>query len=148
MKLQEIMVKNVVTIRPEDSTANAAQRMREKSVGCLVVAISAGVKGIITDRDLLGCLGEGHDPRQCNVSTHMSSPVFTARPEEELLRATELMVEKRIKRLPVVEHDQLVGIVSFSDVSRIMHEQAQNFWSEWVSMTSLIRAQALHRRPN
>ncbi len=148
MQLQAIMVKDVITIQTEEGTAKAAQRMREKSVGCLVVTSAGKIKGIVTDRDLLGCLSEGHDTHRCKVSTHMTSPVVTAHPHEELLRAAELMVQKRIKRLPVVERDHLVGIVSFSDISRMMHEQAQDFWDDWVLMTRLIRAQALHHRRN
>lgn len=146
MKLKDIMVREVVTISPEESTASAARKMREKSVGCLVVILDKAIKGIVTDRDLLGCLSESHDPRDCKISTHMSRPVIVERPEEELLRAAEIMAERRIKRLPVVEHRELVGLVSFSDISRIMDEQAQAYGSMWASVTRLIRAGNLHHR--
>jgi predicted transcriptional regulator len=72
--------------------------------------------------------------------------VIIERPQEDLLRAAEIMSERRIRRLPVVEHGRLVGIVSFSDISRIMDEQAQSFWSTWVFLTRLIRAQVPHHR--
>ncbi len=146
MKLEEIMVKDVVTVGPDENTATAARRMREKDVGCLVVTIDKAIKGIITDRDLLGCLSEAHDPYQCKVSTHMSRPVIVERPEEGVLRAAEVMAEKRIRRLPVAGRGQLVGIISFSDISRLMDEQAQSSWPTWVSITRLISAHALHPR--
>ncbi|MBI4525677.1 MAG: CBS domain-containing protein [Deltaproteobacteria bacterium] len=146
MKLEEIMVKDVIRISPDDNTAGAAKRMREKRVGCLVVTIGQTIKGILTDRDLLNCLSEAHNPYQCRVSNHMTTPVIVEKPGEELLRAVEVMAQRRIKRLPVVIDGKIVGIVSFSDISRVMHEQAQSFWSTWVSITSLARAQALHCR--
>ena len=146
MKLEEIMVKEVITASPEDNTASTAKRMREKGVGCLVVTIDRAIKGILTDRDLLGCLSEGHNPYECKVSTHMSRPVVIEGPKEELLSAAEVMAQRKINRLPVADDGKLMGIVSFSDISRVMHEQAQTFWPAWVSMTGLIRAQALHCR--
>ncbi len=146
MKLEEIMVKNVVTIGPNDSTVAAAQRMREKAVGCLVVTIGKAIQGIITDRDLLGCISEGHDLHLCKLSTHMNRPVVTERPEEELLTAAEVMARRRIKRLPIVKEGELVGIVSISDFAGITHEQAKSLWPTWVSVATLLRAQALHWR--
>ncbi len=146
MKLEEIMVKDVVTARPEDHTASAAKQMREKGVGCLVITIDQAIKGILTDRDLLACLSEDHNPYECKVSVHMSSPVIVEGPNEELLNAAEVMAQRKIKRLPVVDDGKLLGIVSFSDISRVMHGQAQSFWPAWVSITGLIRTQALHSR--
>ena len=67
------------------------------------------------------------------------------RPEEELLVAAEVMAKRRIKRLPVVEHGRLVGLVSFSDISRVMQEQAESFSSTWVFITKLIKAQAVYQ---
>ncbi len=146
MKLEEIMAKEVVTARPDDPIAGTAKRMREKGVGCLVITIDQAIKGIVTDRDLLACLSEGHNPYECKVSAHMSSPVVVEGPKEELLNAAEVMAQRKIKRLPVADDGKLLGIVSFSDISRVMHEQAQSFWPAWVSMTGLIRAQALQCR--
>ena len=144
MTLEEIMVTEVITASPEDCTASAAKRMRNESVGCLVITIDQGIKGILTDRDLLACISEGHNPHECKVSTHMSSPVVVEGPKEQLLNAAEVMAQRKIKRLPVADDGKLLGIVSFSDISRVMHEQAQSFWSTWVSITGLIRTQALH----
>lgn len=149
MILQDIMVKDVATISPEATIANAARRMREKSVGCLVVTIERAVKRIITDRDLLGCISEAHNPSACEVSTHMSRPVIIERPEEDLKVAADVMRKNHIKRLPVVSDGKLVGLISFSDIARIAHKQAADSWPAWCLITDLIKAQALHQRlPN
>ncbi|HWP58621.1 MAG TPA: CBS domain-containing protein [Candidatus Acidoferrales bacterium] len=145
MKVEEIMVKDVVTIAPEENTLTAAQRMLERCVGCLLVAVDQAVKGIVTDRDLLYCIRSAHDPRQCKVSAHMSRPVVMERPHEDLLVAAEVMMRNGIKRLPILEDGRIVGIVSFSDIARVAHEMAKNFWSTGVAVTSLVRALALYR---
>ena len=146
MKLEEIMVKHVATVSPNEDIAGAAKRMHKKAVGSLVVTVDGVIKGIVTDRDLLSCLSDGHNPYGCKIAVHMSRPVIVERSQEDLLRAADIMSQKQIKRLPVVEHGRLVGIVSFSDISRLMDEQSQSLWPTWVSLTRLIRAQVFHRR--
>ena len=121
MQLKDIMTKQVVTINGEDNVADAAKRMLEADIGCLVVTNASTIKGIITDRDLtIGCLSEGHNPRQCQVAHHMTSPVVTASSATDVLEAAHLMTEKKIKRLPVTERGQLTGLVSFLDIAQAM----------------------------
>ena len=58
MKLQDIMIRDVVQAKPDENVGEAAKRMQQRGVGCLVVTAAGAVKGIITDRDLLDCLAE------------------------------------------------------------------------------------------
>ncbi len=125
MKLQEIMVSDVVQISPADTVGEAAKLMREKSVGCLAATIDGVIKGIITDRDLLACLHQKHDPYQCKIALHMSSPVVVLRPEEDHLTAVSVMRQKRIKRLPVASRGKLLGIVSLSDLAAIAEAELE-----------------------
>ncbi len=121
MDLREIMAQHVVTITADDSVFKAASLMRQASVGCLVIAEDGQAQGIVTDRDLaIRCMGEGHNPALCAVGNHMSTPVFTATPDMDVLYAAHLMTNKKIKRLPVVEGEKLVGLVSFSDIANAM----------------------------
>ena len=145
MKLEEIMVKDVATIGPDDDVFAAAQRMLERSVGSLIVETDGVLKGIITDRDLLHCIGNRHDPSRCRVSAHMSRPVVTEHPDEDLLVTAEVMMRRGIKRLPVTRDGRIVGIVSFSDISRATHELAKTFWSTGVAVATLVRAVALYK---
>src|SRR3970040_217174 len=114
MKLQEIMVGHVGQASPEESIGEAARCMREKAVGCLVVTVEGHIKGIITDRDLLGCAGQRHDSRQCQVSTHMSGRVVWLNREEDDRIAAEVISKKGIKRLPIAKNGKLLGIVTLS----------------------------------
>lgn len=75
----------------------------------------------LTARDrALGCLRSGHNHPDCRVSQHLSSPAIVGEPDMEVMAAARLMVDKDIKRLPVVEDGKLVGLVSFSDISLAM----------------------------
>jgi CBS domain-containing protein len=142
MKLQEIMVKEVIQALPDETIAGAAQRMDERGVGCLVVTVEGAVKGIITDRDLLACLGQAHDPYRCKISAHMRRPVIVLRPEEDHATAAEVMRAKRIKRLPIASSGKLLGIVSLSDLAVIANEEATRLGSSLSFFTSVVRAQS------
>ncbi len=127
MKLEDIMVKKVITVSSLETVVEAAKKMREANVGCLVVNDDRSVKGVITDRDLVvGCLGAGHNARECRVEQHMSSPVIIAEPGWDILEASRVMTEQQVKRLPVMQDKKLVGLVSFSDIAlaldKPMHE--------------------------
>lgn len=146
MKLQDVMVKNVVTVSPDETISAAARIMREQSIGCLVITVDHAIKGILTDRDLLGCITAAHNPSECKVSAHMSRPVIVERPDEELAIAANVMCKYRIKRLPIAVKGNLVGLVSASDIAMIAHDQAENCWPNWSLIAGLIKAQALHQR--
>ena len=109
MKLQEIMVQDVVQAAPDETIGVAGKRMRESAVGCLVITVAGAVKGIITDRDLLACLAAEHDPYRCQIATHMRRPVHVLRPDEDHTSAAAVMRERCIKRLPIAHERQAVG---------------------------------------
>ncbi len=132
MQVRDIMRREVVTISGDETIAVAARRMRDANVGCLVVTNAGSVIGIITDRDLtVRCLSNGDIAQECWVRQHMSSPVVTATPDMDILDAAHLMTERQVKRLPVMEERELVGLVSFSDVAlaldRPMHDLLLGF---------------------
>jgi CBS domain-containing protein len=147
MKLQEIMVKDVIQATPEETIGLAAKRMRDSAVGCLVVTVSGVVKGIITDRDLLACMAQGHDPYQCKIPTHMQRPVHALHPDEDHITAAEVMRERHIKRLPIAQNGRLVGIVSLSDLAVIARVEAENLRSALGFFTSIVRTQASQSEP-
>jgi|SRR3990172_771415 len=120
MQLRDIVHAKVITIEGSEAVTQAAKRMKEANVGCIVVTGSA-VMGIITDRDLtVRCLAEGHDSRTCTVSQHMTSPAIVVSPTLDVLDTAHLMTERKVKRLPMVEAGHLVGLVSFSDIAQAM----------------------------
>ena len=142
MKLEDIMVAAVIQASPEETIGAAAKRMWEKSVGCLVVCLDGAVKGMITDRDLLACLDEGHDPYRCKIAAHMSHPVVVLEPGENHVTAADVMRRRQIKRLPIARKGKLAGIVSLSDLAAVAEEEVEKLWPSWVFITGLNKTQA------
>ena len=147
MKLEEIMVKEVIQAAPDETIGVAAQRMRARAVGSLVVTLEGAVKGIITDRDLLACLARGHDPYLCKISTHMHRPVHVLGPDEDHATAAEVMHERRIKRLPIAQNGKLLGIVSLADLATIAGAEAERLRTAHRFFTAVVRTQAAQNEP-
>jgi len=148
MKVEEIMIREVVQSSPENSISEAAKLMREKAVGCLVITVEGGIKGIITDRDLLGCIAVEHDPRECKVSTHMSRPVAVIKPEEDYLTAADVMRRRRIKLLPIAKQGKLLGIVSLSDLAKLAVSDLEQIESSLGLVSSFVRTVEIQSHTN
>jgi CBS domain-containing protein len=132
MKLRDVMTPQVATISSRQTIVTAAARMRELGIGSLVVLRDDDVEGIITTWDLTaGCLGAGHDPHECVVFTHMSTPVHTGDPDTDILEAAHSMAERHITRMPIVDGEKLVGIVSLSNMSQAMDRLTQDLLRGW-----------------
>jgi CBS domain-containing protein len=116
--LREIMTATVITAAPQTPVRRVAELMRDRNVGSVVLTDDADRPvGIITDRDLaIGVLagaGEPGDP----AARCATAPVVTGEQDMELEEAAALMVGHRIRRLPVVETERLVGIVTLDDIA-------------------------------
>ena len=118
MQLREIMTTGVITAEPEASAAAVAQQMRDRNVGSVVIVDPEGAPtAMVTDRDLaLRILADEADP-EAPISDHVSRPLISGHPEMELEEAAALMVQHRVRRLPVVDRGELVGIVTLDDIA-------------------------------
>jgi CBS domain-containing protein len=118
VRLSEIMTAGVVTAAAEASALEVARLMRDHRVGSVVIVDSAGSPvAMLTDRDLtLRVFAEGGEPASPALQ-HASRPLICGEPEMELDEAAALMVQHRVRRLPVVEGGELVGIVSLDDIA-------------------------------
>ena len=120
MKIEEIMVKNVITLQRDVSAYDAVKLMNENRIGCLVVVNSDGVVGILTERDLLErVLEKCKNPKETKVSEIMTGNVMVGKPDMELAEAARLLFEKKVKKLPIVEGNRLVGLVTLTDIARV-----------------------------
>lgn len=118
MRLGEIMTSGVVIATAGATALEVARLMRDHRVGSVVLVDSAGKPvAILTDRDLtLRVFAEGVDPATAALQ-HASRPLISGEPEMELDEAAALMVQHRVRRLPVVRGEELVGIVSLDDIA-------------------------------
>jgi len=127
MKIREIM-RPVRTASKDETVKRAAQIMAENRIGSLIVVSGKKVIGIITERDILvkvTALGRQSD--KVNVEDVMTSKVLTIGPDSYLDDAVYLMIEHKIKKLPVVDAGELVGIVTSTDIVTNSSEVGEYF---------------------
>ncbi|MBH9968455.1 CBS domain-containing protein [Rossellomorea oryzaecorticis] len=113
--LKEIMTKDVETCTLLDNVYEVAVKMKEYNVGSIPIVDGEKIVGVITDRDIVTrCIAEKH-PASSKVEDIMSKELITIAPDSDAAQAAQLMADKQIRRLPVVEGGRLVGVVSLGD---------------------------------
>jgi CBS domain-containing protein len=116
--VRDIMTSAPVTVEPQASVVAVAQMMRDENVGAVLVTEEDHLRGLVSDRDLVvRALAQGTDPQQTTVANACSDDLVTVSPDEDVDRAIELMREHSVRRLPVVEGDQPIGIISLGDMA-------------------------------
>jgi CBS domain-containing protein len=121
-KVRDIMTAEVETAEPDTTLDEIATMMRDGDVGAIPVLEDDEVVGIVTDRDIVvRCIAEGKDPAETTVDDVLSEDLETASPDMDLQEAARIMSGRQIRRLPVVEDNRLVGIVSLGDIA-VKHE--------------------------
>lgn len=123
MLVEQLMTRQAVSCRPEDSLSHAAQLMWEHDCGCLPVCTGNGISkvaGVITDRDIcMSALFQNRPLQDLRVSDAMSTQAHVSRPSDPLSAVERTMSEAKIRRLPVVdEQGSLVGMVTLADLAR------------------------------
>jgi len=119
MKIDKLMVRNVITLPGYASAYEAVRLLNKNRIGCLVVVDDGKIVGILTERDLLErVLEKCRNPKETRVSEIMTTHVIVGKPDMELLEATRLMFENKVKKLPIIEENRLVGIVTLTDIAR------------------------------
>ena len=111
------MTQGVVTAESEDSLQHVGELMRDRNVGSVVICDGGRPVGVITDRDLaLAVVADRIEPRS-SAGDHASRPIVTGEVEMDLEEAVAIMIQHRIRRLPVTQGEGLVGIVTIDDLA-------------------------------
>jgi len=112
------MTAGVVTATPDADALSVARQMRDNRVGSVVIVDPAGTPvAMVTDRDIaVRVFAEGVDPGS-SIGDHASRPLICGEPKMDLDEAAALMVQHRVRRLPVVDGDSLAGIVTLDDIA-------------------------------
>lgn len=119
LKVEDVMVKEVITVDGESTVKEAADIMNRFEIGCLIVTKDGKAVGILTERDLLKrIVSRTKNPQKTKVKTVMSKPLIVVEPDMELEEAAKLMFKLKIKKLPVVESGRLMGLVTLTDLAR------------------------------
>ena len=117
-QVRDVMTADPLKVDVEKTIAGVAQLMRDENIGDVVVSDGDRVLGVITDRDIVvRAIAEGLDPVRETVDSVYSGDVRTIAADAPIDEAVRMMRENAVRRLPVVEGDQLVGIVSIGDLA-------------------------------
>jgi CBS domain-containing protein len=125
MNINEIMTPHPQTIGPDDPVSAAAEKMKEFNVGILPVCNGDRLVGVLTDRDIaVRAVANGLDPDQTLVRTVMSRLIMYCFADQDETVAASMMETNRIRRLPVLDHEErLVGVVSLGDLAARTHQE-------------------------
>lgn len=117
--IRDIMTTNPITLGADSTLQEAAHVMRDSDIGSiLVVEDGARLCGIVTDRDIVvRGLGEDRDPKTTTLREVCSQALAHLTPDDEVAHAIKLMGKKGIRRIPVMEGERAVGVVSLGDLA-------------------------------
>jgi CBS domain-containing protein len=117
MRISDVMTEGVVTADTGDTLQHVGELMRDRNVGSVVICEGGRPTGVITDRDLaLAVVADQIGPNS-RAGDHASHPLVTGQVEMHLEEAVALMIQHRIRRLPVTDGEGLVGIVTIDDLA-------------------------------
>lgn len=117
--VRDIMTRNVKTVRTDDNVRGAVLKMNKFRIGSVIVTNNGRPVGIITERNILQRIVEPRlDPSVVRAKEIMSSPLITIAADDAVEEAAQIMARRQVKKLPVVEGERVVGIVSTSDIVR------------------------------
>ncbi|MDM5187182.1 CBS domain-containing protein [Bacillus sp. DX4.1] len=122
--VKELMSTDIVQCTPLDNVYEAAVKMKEEAVGMIPVVENNTVVGLVTDRDLVvRGIAEKH-PGSNKITNVMTTDIVSVSPNDPIEKATELMARHQVRRLPVVENGQLIGMLALGDLA--VTEQADD----------------------
>jgi len=123
--IRDVMTPDPVCVDPHASAVEAARKMREVDAGAILVTEGDELRGLVTDRDIVvRAIADGRDPSGVEVQEICSAELEALSPEDDVDRAVQLMRERHVRRIPVVEGGHPVGIVSIGDLALARDERS------------------------
>lgn len=123
-QVRDVMTSNPTTCEPTATLVDAAKVMAREDVGPVPIVEGGKLVGLVTDRDIIiRAVAEGRDVTSTTVRDVASRDLVTVTADEDLDRALQLMADNQVRRIPVVEGDRVVGIVSQADVARAADDE-------------------------
>lgn len=116
--IRDVMTPDPVSLPASSTVTDAARSMKERDIGDVIIVEEGKVAGVLTDRDIVvRALATGRDPATTSVSEVCSRDLVSISPDDEIDQAVQMMRDKAIRRLPVLDGDTPVGMVSIGDLA-------------------------------
>jgi CBS domain-containing protein len=123
LAVRDVMTRTVVTAPPDMSAAEAGKKMVENRVGNVIIVKEGRPIGIVTESDMVAkVISKNVRPGSIKLEQLMSKPLITTRSGDDIHDAVLVMAQKKIRRLPVIDEDVLVGIITDADVIQVSSE--------------------------
>lgn len=121
---RDIMTAGVECVQEGESLVDAARKMRDLDVGALpICGADNRLKGMLTDRDIVvKCLADGRDPASTTAGELGGDEVITIGADDSVEEALRVMKDHAVRRLPVIDGHDLVGVISLQDIARNLSE--------------------------
>lgn len=116
LRVKDIMKRNVLVLSKEATIKDALDLMVENSAGSVIILENEKIVGIVTERDILRRVLSQSKSLDTKIKEVMTKNVITISPDEKIEKAAEIMTENKIKKLPVVDGNKLVGIITLTDI--------------------------------
>jgi CBS domain-containing protein len=123
MPISDVMAVRLVSVSPKATVAEAIAEMMNATVGAVAVCEKARLVGILTERDILRLASEGAQFDRIPVEQAMTAPVVTISPDDDVVAAARVMGERGIRHLPVVQDENVLGMVGIRDVLGVLAER-------------------------
>ena len=119
MKVNEIMTKKLVVANTSNTILDVAKLMRHHNIGCVPIVENGGkVLGVLTDRDIVMNMAQfNSNPSTTSAKEIASDVVYKVKPDADVKYALDLMQKQRIRRLPVMNDECIVGMISIGDIA-------------------------------
>lgn len=120
MKVKDFMTNDITFVTTDAKVSDVAKLMQENHIGSIPICNNENnVVGMITDRDIvLRNVANRKDPTQTPVTEIMTTDIVTVEPNTDIYKVSRIMAEKQIRRIPVVEKNKIVGMVTIGDLTR------------------------------
>jgi len=118
MFVKDVMTNKIVSIDSNETIESASKKYRDFKIGCLMITDEDNIVGIVTERDFIErtiCMGI--DPKTTKIKEIMSSDIKTINSDDRIADAVDLLKQNKIKKLPVVSDNRIVGIITITDIA-------------------------------
>lgn len=130
---REVMTRAILSIEKGTPIHEAANLMAQHRVGSIFVTTNGYPVGIVTETDLTRSIALGNDARATLIEEIMSSPLFSTGPDTDLTQIANTMSVNNIKKMPVVEHGQVIGVITQTDVIKHIFSLCERLHEEYES---------------